>query len=243
MIKEIQGLLLLIFILYFLFGKTKIKSISAEKKISLCSGLLVLLTYEALSRFGMPLITPFLKLLQQNHFINWSKGFYLGFICFLAADFYFFICHFLQHKIDILWRFHSFHHSPEHMSYEVHYRQSLGSVLFQFIFFIFFIALLNLGIGFVGFYIGIINLYQILLHSKNLRWPKWLGYILILPQNHRLHHTKQLQNYNFGGMLSIWDRLLLRHKEGEPENETYGIPNSAEKIEMRDFFLPQKMEF
>jgi hypothetical protein len=82
---------------------------------------------------------------------------------------------------------------------------------------------------------NIINgFYQALLHSE--LWPAWVGLerFIVTPRFHQIHHSSAHAHLdkNYGGMLTIWDRLFGSYHDGR-EPITYGL---TKPIEQRDPF-------
>jgi len=131
-------------------------------------------------------------------------------IGFLIIDFTVYWIHRAQHRFDLLWRTHSWHHSSEHVNWLSGFRTSfLHSLLYSLPQTFVAIHLLNLGpieAG-IGFAIGIfIQLWD---HANADANIGWLRYLFIRPQDHRVHHAADWhRGMNFGFIFSIWDRLF-----------------------------------
>jgi sterol desaturase/sphingolipid hydroxylase (fatty acid hydroxylase superfamily) len=147
----------------------------------------------------------------------------LNIYVFLIADFSFFLSHWLQHKIKTLWHLHKTHHKIEFINYDVHYRHSPLLIPIQMIINLIICLVFNLHLSYYAFYISIISIYQIVLHSNSLTFYERLSFILILPQHHRMHHLSTKKHVNYGGILSIWDKLFGTHSTQKKINEVYGI--------------------
>lgn len=140
---------------------------------------------------------------------------------FLASDLSRYALHFAMHKFDFLWRFHKFHHSAKVLTPLTFYRiHPIESLLFGLRY--------SLVIGLVGgiflyFFGNKIGMYEIMGVSvlqfipnlfANLRHshiPLSFGvfeHIFISPKQHQIHHDKRYVNTNFGGVLSIWDKIF-----------------------------------
>lgn len=53
--------------------------------------------------------------------------------------------------------------------------------------------------GFLGYATAVIQ-------HANMRTPRWLGYFLMRPTQHGLHHARGIHSYNFGNF-ALWDIL------------------------------------
>lgn len=145
----------------------------------------------------------------------------------ILSDLCFYLAHRMCHAVPFLWRFHAVHHSSEHLDWLATYRvhpvdQVLNSTL---------IALPAIVLGFspipVIAYAIIYRLHAPLLHS-NVNFDLGpFGWILTSPRFHHWHHADQVEAYdrNFGGQLSIFDRLFGTHNAAGESTlpERYGI--------------------
>ena len=145
------------------------------------------------------------------------------FTLFVVSDFTRYLLHRLLHLVPFLWEFHKVHHSAKVLTPITFYRvHPLENLLFGFRY--------ALSIGLVsGLFIylfgAMITIYDIVgvnallfifsLMGSNLRhshiklsYPTVVEKILISPFAHQLHHSTKFYNKNFGGYLSIWDRLF-----------------------------------
>jgi sterol desaturase/sphingolipid hydroxylase (fatty acid hydroxylase superfamily) len=131
-------------------------------------------------------------------------------VIFVLADLAFWLAHRACHAVPFLWRFHKIHHSSAHLDWLASYRvhpvdQILNSTV---------IALPTLLIGFsptaVLIHAFIFEWHSTLLHS-NLRVSFGaLGKVFATTQFHHWHHAEEVEAHdrNFGGQLTIWDRLF-----------------------------------
>lgn len=130
-------------------------------------------------------------------------------ICLLLVDFAYYIFHRLHHLYAPLWALHFVHHSDNKLNLSTAMRISWFEQLYIFIFFL---PIVFLGfdpiIIFLAFYL--LSEYQFFCHSQYFRLPKFFDYVLVTPNNHRIHHDqlRQHQSNNYGGVFIVWDRLL-----------------------------------
>lgn len=141
---------------------------------------------------------------------------------FLVGDLSRYWLHRFLHTIPWLWKIHRVHHSAEVLNpftfYRVHpfenilfglrHALSAGGVTAVFIYFF------GAKIGVVEFFGANIFVFVFGILGANLRHshiPLRYGFFesfLISPYMHQLHHTKEYNNKNYGGVLSIWDRMF-----------------------------------
>jgi sterol desaturase/sphingolipid hydroxylase (fatty acid hydroxylase superfamily) len=138
----------------------------------------------------------------------------------LVVDFVDWWSHKLRHRVPLLWRFHTIHHSAPHMTFWASLRSHpvdviIGSTVLAIPFLIIresaMVFGLVIGIRTVLFYF----------HHSNVRVRLGrLDLVLVTPQWHRIHHSTLMEHYdtNFGATLTIWDRLFGTAMVPEPDD-------------------------
>jgi sterol desaturase/sphingolipid hydroxylase (fatty acid hydroxylase superfamily) len=120
------------------------------------------------------------------------------------------LAHYADHRLGFLWRFHALHHSQEELSVLTSFRahplmHTTGFLLAA----VPVVALMpTRAIAPV-----VITVYVCIgtLQHANLRWTFGpLGWVLVSPAYHRLHHARDVQHLNLGVVLTIWDVLAGR---------------------------------
>lgn len=150
----------------------------------------------------------------------------------LVLDAWMYAWHRLNHKLPLLWRFHSFHHKDEKMNSTTAVRFHIVELIFSYpgkalVCFLFGIGYLPLVIYELLFFTAIV------IHHSNIsitevadnRYRK----IFASPLMHRIHHSKKWSetNSNFGALFSFWDALFgTEIKRGEGKIE-FGISKEA----------------
>ncbi|AWX15771.1 sterol desaturase [Mergibacter septicus] len=165
---------------------------------------------------------------------------------FLTSEFTRYWLHRWLHTVPWLWQFHKVHHSAEILTpltfYRVHpfenflfglrYALTVGIVTGIFLW--------GVGSGLTIYTIGGANIFIWLMamlggnlrHSHiYLRYPKALERWFISPAQHQLHHTYQFAARNYGGYLSIFDRLFntLQTSENIQQPTQFGFPEKMAK--------------
>lgn len=130
--------------------------------------------------------------------------------------------HRLQHRVDFLWRFHSVHHSAEHLDWLAAHREHPIDTVYT-------IGLINLPAFILGFPLetiaGLIafrGLWAIYIHS-NVRLP--LGPLKVLvgaPQLHHWHHDRDRRAGNYANISPIMDVLFGTYRCPDHEPEHFG---------------------
>lgn len=166
---------------------------------------------------------------------------------FIISDFTRYWLHRFLHTVPFLWRFHKVHHSAKVLNpitfYRVHpvenllfgfrYSFSIGITtgVFIFLFGAYIDIYTILGVNVLLFSFSLIG--SNLRHSHiNLGYFKFLENIFISPKQHQIHHSKKHFNKNYGGYLSIWDKLFKTIKYS---NEVKTLKFGLRKEQMQDY--------
>ncbi|MBK7644844.1 MAG: sterol desaturase family protein [Planctomycetes bacterium] len=152
----------------------------------------------------------------------------------VLADFTIYWLHRAQHKYDVLWRTHAWHHSVERLYWFSGFRTSLGHSLMNNIpqaaipLFLFQMTPIEAGIAYS---IGLLIQFWEHTNVKVNLGP--LAYVFITPDYHRVHHSaNELCRTNFGGTFSLWDRAFGTYTDPKtvPEDTPLGL---GEQIQPR----------
>jgi len=166
----------------------------------------------------------------------------------LLLDLFVYFLHWLQHVVFVLWRFHAVHHSDVDMDASTSMRHHPFAYLLTAVCVGVLFAVFGLPAWVFPIY-GVILFLAALFQHLNVRLPAWLegplGLVLICPNMHRLHHSMNPDdyNYNFGNVLSIWDRLFgtLRIPTAwEEDRIVFGLDGQPDKL---PHFWTWKMPF
>jgi len=145
----------------------------------------------------------------------------------VLADFTIYWLHRAQHKYDVLWRTHAWHHSVERLYWFSGFRTSLGHSLMNNIpqamipLFLFQMTPIEAGIVYS---IGL--LIQFWEHTNVKVNIGLLRYVFITPDYHRVHHSaNELSRTNYGGTFSLWDRAFGTYTDPRtvPEDTPLGL--------------------
>ena len=159
----------------------------------------------------------------------------------IVADFALFFCHFLQHKIPLLWEFHKVHHSAEVMTPITVFRMHPVDNILAFSFGA---LLTGLALGCATFLLGDtgvfynvsgLNVFMMLFYlaGYNLRhshvWWSWgsvISKVLISPAQHQIHHSSAPEHFdkNLGFTFAFWDGLFgTLYVPKAKENIVFGL--------------------
>lgn len=135
--------------------------------------------------------------------------------------------HWLHHNVKWLWPFHAVHHSQQELNlfsdYKIHFMEYFVRLPISVL------PMMMLGLEqpqILGWLM--ISAWHARLYHANIRTDFGpLRYLLVTPQSHRVHHSRDPRhfNQNYGAMLSVWDYLFgTQHREYDVYPDT-GIPD------------------
>jgi sterol desaturase/sphingolipid hydroxylase (fatty acid hydroxylase superfamily) len=150
---------------------------------------------------------------------------------FLLLDLMRYLVHRCQHAVPFLWRFHALHHSDPDVDVTTSVRHHpIEYVLASGVYWV---AVIVLDIpAIVALTHGLAVFGTASIQHGNIRLPEWLERWLqpglVTVDLHRIHHSIEFSrlNWNYGAVLSIWDRLfgtLTRMTREEHEKIVFGI--------------------
>jgi sterol desaturase/sphingolipid hydroxylase (fatty acid hydroxylase superfamily) len=141
----------------------------------------------------------------------------------LLSDFLIYWAHRLQHRVGFLWRFHSVHHSAEHLDWLAAHREHPLDTIYT-------IGLINLPAFLLGFpletlagFIAFRGLWAVYIHS-NVRLR--LGPLRMLvgsPELHHWHHDRDRDAGNYANLSPLMDILFGTYRCPDHEPEHFGI--------------------
>jgi len=141
----------------------------------------------------------------------------------LLSDFFVYWGHRLQHNVGFLWRFHSIHHSAEHLDWLAAHREHPIDTVYT-------MGLINLPAFILGFplqtlaaLIAFRGIWAIYIHS-NVRLP--IGPLRVLvgaPELHHWHHDKDRNAGNYANISPLMDVIFGTYTCPDREPESFGI--------------------
>jgi sterol desaturase/sphingolipid hydroxylase (fatty acid hydroxylase superfamily) len=126
----------------------------------------------------------------------------------LAIELGIYAWHRTMHNVRPLWRiFHQMHHSAERVDiWGAFYFSPADMVGWSLLSSL--CLVLGFGIGaeaaiLVGVFVTFLSMFQ----HANLRTPRWLGWFIVRPEMHALHHERGVHAFNYCD-LPLWDMLF-----------------------------------
>lgn len=147
----------------------------------------------------------------------------------LLSDLLIYWGHRLQHRVSFLWRFHSVHHSAEHLDWLAAHREHPLDTIYM-------VGLINLPAFLLGFPLetlaGLIafrGIWAIYIHS-NVRLPigpaRWF---IGAPELHHWHHDRDRDAGNYANISPLMDLLFGTYRCPDHEPERFGINQPTPK--------------
>ncbi|MCP3917220.1 MAG: sterol desaturase family protein [bacterium] len=127
---------------------------------------------------------------------------------FLVLELGIYVWHRTMHRVDFLWRwFHQMHHSAERMDlYGAFYFHPLDTIGFALVTSASLVLVLGLtapaAIG-----ASLAAVFCSFFQHTNLRTPRWLGYFIVRPESHSVHHQRGVHAHNYSD-LPLWDMVF-----------------------------------
>jgi len=136
--------------------------------------------------------------------------------------------HYLLHKVRWMWRLHVVHHSDTKVDVTTGTRLHPGDFAVREVFALGALVLTGAPLAFYIVYRLTTILFTFVTHA-NVSPPAWLdgalSLVFVTPNMHKFHHhfERPWTDTNFGGILSIWDRMFGTFVYGDPRQVTYGV--------------------
>src|ERR1041385_8276320 len=142
------------------------------------------------------------------------------------SDFCVYWGHRLQHRVPFLWRFHSIHHSAEHLDWLAARREPPIDTVYT-------LTLINLPAFVLGFPLetlgGLIafrGVWAIYIHS-NVRLPIGpLRWFIGAPELHHWHHSRERDAGNYANISPLMDLFFGTYRCPPREPERFGVDES-----------------
>lgn len=147
----------------------------------------------------------------------------------LLSDLFIYWGHRLQHRNSFLWRFHSVHHTAEHLDWLAAHREHPLDTIYT-------MGLINLPAFILGFPLqtiaGLIafrGIWAIYIHS-NVRLPIGpLRWFIGAPELHHWHHDRDRAAGNYANISPLMDILFGTYRCPDHEPESFGIHGPSPK--------------
>ena len=141
----------------------------------------------------------------------------------VLSDFFIYWGHRLQHRVPFLWRFHSIHHSTEHLDWLAAHREHPLDTVYT-------MGLINLPAFLLGFpietiagFVAFRGLWAIYIHSNVRLNTGPLRWLFGAPELHHWHHDKARDAGNYANISPLMDLIFGTYRCPDHEPEALGI--------------------
>lgn len=175
-------------------------------------------------------VAPFLALGLLEHPAVPAKAL----VALLAIDGAGYWIHRWMHRSPRLWAFHAIHHSQTQLTVLTNFRAHPVDALFQSALLL--PVWLVLGTAPTTWVLSLGYMVVAVLAHSGLGWSYGpLGWLLVSPRHHRLHHSAEpaYHHGNFGMTLSLWDHLFGTTRQTAGPPSAYGIEGDTTRESLR----------
>ena len=161
----------------------------------------------------------------------------------LLLDLMYWVQHYVNHKVPVLWSFHSLHHSQRELNFFTDYRYHVLEYVVRHTFLVIPFLVLAVEAPTIILFAVFQRWYTRVYHGNIRANLGPLRFVLVTPQSHRVHHSIEgrHRDTNFGSLFSIWDHLFGTQYRGYDEYPDTGIEDTAFPVErstrIRDLLL------
>lgn len=127
---------------------------------------------------------------------------------FAVYQFGIYAWHRTMHAVPFLWRhFHQTHHSAERVDiWSALWFHPLDTAAFTLVGTL--MVTVVLGVDPVAVLVAVlISVFTALFQHANIRTPRWIGFLIVRPESHMLHHERGVHRYNYCD-LPLWDMVF-----------------------------------
>ena len=149
-------------------------------------------------------------------------------LMFVVLDMLDYVYHRTAHRVPVMWRFHSVHHTDLAVDVSTTVREHPGETLIRNSFLIAFVVLCGASVEVLVLRQTAQTIANLSSHTA-LRLParaaRVVGWLFITPNLHHAHHHFMLPvtNRNYGDVFSVWDRLFGTFATVAREDIVFGL--------------------
>lgn len=171
-------------------------------------GALLFVGFAALATV-LPFLLP-VAFMQEHRLLNLEGlGVFGGaLVGWFVLSFFNYTWHRSSHRFTALWRgFHQIHHSPQRLdiaSSMVFHPLDISMDVVIATFVTTFVLGLSPAAAAV---VGVVSQFYAFFQHLNVNTPAWLGYFIQRPEQHFVHHSRDVHGFNYGD-LPLWDLLF-----------------------------------
>jgi sterol desaturase/sphingolipid hydroxylase (fatty acid hydroxylase superfamily) len=154
-------------------------------------------------------------------------------VAVLLLDLMYWMQHYVNHKVPLLWSFHSVHHSQRELNFFTDFRYHVVEYVVRHTFLVIPFLVLAVEAPTIILF-AIFQRWYTRVYHGNIRTNLGpLRYVLVTPQSHRVHHSIEGRHSdtNFGSLFSVWDHLFGTQYRRYDEYPDTGIEDAAFPME------------
>lgn len=196
----------------------------------------------------LPLTVFLIKIMQWTAIHHWgiiylipySSHFLIKMIFgIILLDFFEYLYHVTMHKTSYLWNFHLVHHSDTKLDVSTTVREHPIETFVRVSMMILVVYITGVPLIILVIRQFIQTFFNITSHASISLPPKiekFLSFIFITPDLHKVHHHHQLPytDCNYGDILCIWDRLFGTYAKLDTKEIAFGL-DTVNQDQIKDF--------
>lgn len=158
-------------------------------------------------------------------------------------DFTYYWYHRSFHYSKILWRLHRIHHCSTKLTFSKTFRFNFLEIFTENVLLLGILKLFSAPTEVLIWTMAMINFTVLVKHANiDVRFPRYLDWLLVSPANHRIHHSSDEteSQQNFSGFTMLWDVIFGTYRNGNyRSNHPLGVKNH----QLSDSFIGQVFDF
>jgi len=185
-------------------------------------------------------ISPYInETSAPSRYLNSLPNWFSGLAAYLVITFFVYWWHRYRHHSNFVWKvFHQVHHSTHRLqAVTALYAHPTDFVANLLIINLVCYGLLGLNIESAAWATLWVSVFEYWEHT-NIRTPHWLGYLIVRPEMHRIHHERERHSNNYG--LPVWDLIFGTYENSDRKVECGFVPEKEKRI--RDMLACKQVE-
>ncbi|QWD91780.1 sterol desaturase family protein [Polynucleobacter sp. MWH-Braz-FAM2G] len=178
------------------------------------------------------ILEPYIEANAASKYLSSLPNWLSGLVAYLIITFFVYWWHRFRHHNNLAWKvFHQVHHSTYRLqAITALYAHPTDFVANLLIINLVCYGLLGLNIEAASWATLWVSVFEYWEHT-NVRTPRWLGYFIVRPEMHRIHHERNRHSNNYG--LPIWDLIFGTYENSNRQVECgFELQNESRVKEM-----------
>lgn len=159
---------------------------------------------------------------------EWPAAFTFA-LALLIYDFGAWLVHYVEHRVEPLWRVHKVHHASPRLDWLATFRMHPLEHLLRHLASPALLVLLGFPLAQVALASLVFGAWAALNHANLALGSRLAETLLVTPRLHHVHHVPATCDRNYGGLFSFWDRLAGCFAGAPaPRDAVLGVPGEEE---------------